>query len=138
MRKRTKAREYALQLLYSCDVTNEPIQDLSSFWARQEEGVEEEVKTFAELLTSGVVSRKEEIDKKISSFATNWQLERMAVVDRNILRMGCFELLFLEDIPAKVSINEAVDLAKRYSGEDAGKFVNGILDRIREDSKKPL
>lgn len=136
MRKRTKAREYALQLLYCCDVTGEHLKDLSSFWAEQQDEVEEEVKNFAEIITSGVLTYKEAIDKKISAFATNWQLERMAVVDRNILRIGCFELFYLEDIPAKVSINEAVDLAKKYSGEEAGKFVNGVLDRIKEDSGK--
>lgn len=136
MRKRTKAREYALQMLYGYDVTGESLKD--SFWAEQQDEVEEEVKNFAEIITSGVLTYKEAIDKKISAFATNWQLERMAVVDRNILRIGCFELFYLEDIPAKVSINEAVDLAKKYSGEEAGKFVNGILDRIKEDCRKQL
>ena len=84
----------------------------------------------------GTIKYLEDIDKKVSGYATNWNLNRMAVVDRNVLRLGSFELLYLKDIPAKVSINEAVDLAKKYSGEDSGKFVNGILDRIKDECGK--
>jgi transcription antitermination factor NusB len=73
------------------------------------------------------------IDEKISGFAENWQLKRMAVVDRNILRMSGYELLFRDDIPPKVAINEAVELAKKYSGPEAGKFVNAILDKIKSE-----
>lgn len=136
MRRRTKAREYALQLLYKFDITHEPLDDWDSFWLQQDEGLSDEVKEFARKIVLDTLKHLEEIDKRISSFATNWQLKRMAVVDRNVLRMGAFELLYLEDIPAKVSINEAVDLAKKYSGDESGKFVNGILDRIREDAGK--
>lgn len=136
MRRRTKAREYALQLLYRFDITREPPGDWEPFWLQQEEDVNREIKDFTQAIVSGTLKHLDEIDKKISSFAANWQLKRMAVVDRNVLRMGAFELFYLEDIPAKVSINEAVDLAKKYAGEEAGKFVNGILDRIREDCGK--
>lgn len=135
VRKRTKAREYALQLLYKYDITREGLEHLGAFWAEQDEA-SEDIKDFTEKLISGTLENLEEIDKKIASFATNWQLKRMAVVDRNVLRIGSFELIYLKDIPAKVSINEAVDLAKKYSGEEAGKFVNGILDRIREELGK--
>lgn len=135
MRRRTKAREYALQLLYKFDLTKNPeYEPLDSFW--KEEELEEEVKEFSRQLFTGVVQNIEVIDNKISGFAENWDLKRMAVVDRNILRMGSYELIYMSDIPPKVSINEAVDLAKKYSGEEAGKFVNGILDRIREDAGK--
>lgn len=136
MRRRTKAREYALQLLYRADITREFSGDWEPFWLKQDGEVNREIKDFTQAIVSGTLKHLDEIDKKISSFATNWQLKRMAVVDRNILRMGAFELFYLEDIPAKVSINEAVDLAKKYAGEEAGKFVNGILDRIREDFGK--
>ena len=136
MRRRTKAREYALQLLYKFDITHEPLGDWDSFWLAQEQEIGNEIKEFARKIVLDTLKHLEEIDKRISSFATNWQLKRMAVVDRNVLRMGAFELLYLEDIPAKVSINEAVDLAKKYSGDESGKFVNGILDRIREDAGK--
>src|SRR3989338_1890499 len=118
MRKRTKAREYALQLLYRVDITQEPPGDWEPFWLKQEEEVIREIKDFTQAIVSGTLKHLDEIDKKISSFAANWQLKRMAVVDRNVLRMG------------------AVELAKKYAGEEAGKFVNGILDRIREDFGK--
>ena len=78
----------------------------------------------------------EEIYKKIIQYATNWRLERMAHVDRNILRLGSYELIFRKDIPPKVSINEAVELAKKFSGPEAGKFVNGILDKIKLETNK--
>lgn len=136
MRRRTKAREYALQLLYRFDITREPPGDWEPFWLKQDEEVNQEIEDFTQTIVSGTLKHLDEIDKKISDFAANWRLKRMAVVDRNVLRMGAFELFYLEDIPAKVSINEAVDLAKKYAGEEAGKFVNGILDRIKEDCGK--
>jgi len=137
MRKRTRAREFALQVLYQMDITGDAFKDaLDNFWsAREEEPAPEELKAFAAELVEGVGEHRDAIDKKISQYATNWQLERMAVVDRNILRMGCYELIFRDDIPPKVSINEAVHLAKRYSGQEAGSFVNAILDKIK--SEKP-
>ncbi len=135
MRKRTEAREYALQLLYKYDITAEPVTELDLFWVEDKE-VAPPVNDFALQLVSGAIKHQEQIDKKISGFAANWELKRMAAVDRNVLRLGAFELLYLEDIPAKVSINEAVDLAKKYSGEEAGKFVNGILDSIKKDCGK--
>ena len=135
MRKRTEAREYALQLLYKYDITAEPVTELNLFWVEDKE-IAPPVNDFALQLVSGAIKHQEQIDKKISGFAANWELKRMAAVDRNVLRLGAFELLYLEDIPAKVSINEAVDLAKKYSGEEAGKFVNGILDSIKKDCGK--
>lgn len=133
MRKRTRSREFALQVLYQIDITHDNYDvSLNNFWqAHSDEDIEDEVKNFTSELVKGVLENLEVIDTQIAQHATNWQLKRMAVVDRNILRLGCFELLFRDDIPLKVSINEAVDLAKRYSGEEAGKFVNGILDKIK-------
>jgi len=138
MRKRTKARELALQVLYEIDITHdEPHEALDNFWqAHSEDNIEEEIKKFTGELVGGVADNLEAIDKKISQYAANWQLERMAVVDRNVLRMSCFELMFRDDIPPKVSINEAVELAKKYSGLEAGKFVNAILDKIKLEKNK--
>jgi len=138
MRKRTRAREFALQILYQMDMTHDPSDmSLGNFWsAHTEENIEAELKEFTDKLVKGVSDNLSEIDKKISQFATNWQLERMAVVDRNILRMGCFELEFCDDIPPKVSINEAVELAKKFSGLEAGKFVNAILDKVKLEKNK--
>ena len=138
MRKRTRAREFALQVLYQIDLTHDNYADaLSSFWqAHDEDEVVTEVKDFTKELVSGAVVNLSDIDDMIGKYATNWQLKRMAVVDRNILRMSCYELIFREDIPPKVSINEAVELAKRYSGIEAGKFVNAILDKVKIEKRK--
>jgi len=131
MRKRTKAREFALQILYQIDITKDDMAAcLADFWKNREGEPESAIKVFAENLVTGIVGHKDEIDKAISEAAQNWQLERMAVVDRNILRLATYELLCREDIPPKVSINEAIDIAKKYGDQDSGKFVNGILDKI--------
>ncbi len=137
MRKRTYSRELTLQILYQVDITDDaPEEILSNFWQNQEKAVPEQVRNFAVELVKGVTGNLEAIDAKISEYAANWQLKRMAVVDRNILRLGCYELLFRQDIPPKVSINEAVELAKKYSDREAGKFVNGILDGIKTETAK--
>lgn len=138
MRKRTRSREFALQVLYQIDITADNCSEsLSNFWqAHADEDISGEIKSFTTELVSGVAEKLQGIDQKISQYATNWQLGRMAVVDRNILRLGCFELIFRDDIPPKVSINEAVELAKKYSGPEAGKFVNAILDKIKLEKKK--
>ena len=138
MRKRTRAREFALQILYQMDITSDNYDIcLNNFWqALSQEHIDEEVKNFTTELVKGVADNLETIDKKITQYATNWQLRRMAVVDRNILRMSCFELMFREDIPPKVSINEAVELAKKYSGTVAGKFINAISDKIKQEKDK--
>lgn len=138
MRKRTVSREFALQILYQVDITRDPPEAaLENFWSvRGQETIEAELKEFTSKLVKGVVANMDEIDKKISEYAANWQLKRMAVVDRNIMRMGCFEILYCDDIPPKVSINEAVDLAKKFSGVEAGKFVNAILDKVKIEKEK--
>jgi N utilization substance protein B len=94
---------------------------------------EEEV-DFAATVAKGVATQRDEIDKLLERCATNWRVERMSLVDRNILRMGAFELLHLHDVPANVAINEAVELAKRFGTADSRAFVNGILDRVARDA----
>lgn len=137
MRKRTEARECVLKILYQSDVARRPI-DLATqnFW--QDSDLKDiTVQEFTSRLTAGIQEHLEAIDKKISAYATNWQLKRMAVIDRNILRLGVFELLFAPDIPPKVTINEAVELAKKYGDIDSSKFVNGILDKIHKQEVVP-
>lgn len=138
MRKRTKARELALQLLYQADVTNSGVKEfIDDFFAMTANAEEEaSVKSFATELATSVSDNLAVIDETIATSATNWQLDRMATVDRNILRLASFELLFRDDIPPKVAINEAVELAKKYGDLESGKFVNGILDNISK-IKKP-
>ena len=138
MRKRTKAREFALQVLYQMDITGDDyVLSLDNFWKEHEqENIEQDVKFFTTELVKGVAENLEAINKEIIRHATNWELKRIAAVDRNVLRLSCYELIFRDDIPAKVSINEAIELAKKYSSPEAGKFVNGILDKVKLEKNK--
>jgi len=127
--RRTKARERALQALYQIDVAAEGIEEaLSRFW-RSFEPVEREVMELAEGLVHGVATHRREIDETIERVSTNWRLDRMAKVDRNVLRLAVFELL-QTDVPVKVAINEAIELGKKYGSESSGAFVNGVLDKV--------
>lgn len=132
MRNRTKSRECALKILYQADVTRRGIRiSAKQFW-EELPSKETIVFDFSERLTCGIEDHLKEIDEKISAYATNWQLNRMAVIDRNVLRIGVFELYYAQDIPPKVSINEAVELAKKYGDTESSKFINGILDKIHK------
>lgn len=136
MRKRTRARELALQLLFQIDITNEPVDKaIDVFWQNQAREIEPEVREFSESLLKGTIDNKAGLDEVITKYAVNWLIRRMAVIDRNILRLATFEILYLSEIPVKVSINEAVDLAKKFGDLDSGKFVNGILDKISKTEK---
>lgn len=131
MRKRTKAREYALQILYQVDLTRtDPATAVQDFWTYR--ATPPEVRTFATRLVEGTLSHVDDIDRLIASHANNWEIARMAVVDRNILRLGTYELLYVEEVPPKVCLNEAIELAKRFGDEESSKFVNGILDTIHK------
>ena len=132
MKNRRKARELTLQILYQMDIKGTPVEEaLNIAFSRYR--FRPEVKEFAERLIRGTSQLLLPIDFLIKKYAKNWTLERMATVDRNILRFTIYELLFLEDVPPIVSINEAVEIAKRYGIIDSGKFVNGILDKIRQE-----
>lgn len=135
MRKRTQSRECALQILYQLEMNPVPLEELiQSFWEENPES-SEDIRRFAEMLVRGSLERREEIDAIVLKATENWQLDRMAVIDRSILRFATYELLYVEDIPRKVTINEAVDLAKKFSQEESGKFVNGVLDKINHTEK---
>ena len=131
MRTRTLAREAALQYLYEIDAVGiENAEPIVAFLERQLGRTE--AWDYATSLIAGCLENMAEIDKVLASCAENWTLERMAVVDRNVLRLGTYELLFAENVPHKVAINEAINLSRRFSTEESGSFVNGVLDRIRE------
>lgn len=158
---RRDARERAVQFLFQCE--QNPPEDLdptlNEFWetvrlvefdksnkspryGKQVElpppTVEEmTVRAFADQLIRGVLQHKEECDNVIKKHLKNWDFERVALIDKNILRLATYEMMFREDIPPVVSINEAVDIAKKYSTEESGKFVNGILDKIKADILRP-
>ena len=133
--KRSQARESALKALYQMDITKDPPgQALKVFFRHHRVPVSSQ--PFVSQLVQGTAQHLAQIDETLSRHATNWTLERMAIVDRNILRLGVFELLFEEETPPKVVINEAVELAKRFGTADSGKFVNGVLDSVHKTEKK--
>ena len=128
--KRTKSRERALQALYQIDVASTDLEEaLGRFW-RSFEPVEREVRETAERLVRGVAAHRREIDDTIEAVSVNWRLDRMAKVDRNVLRLATHELLHRPDVPVKVVIDEAIELGKKFGSESSGAFVNGVLDRI--------
>jgi N utilization substance protein B len=130
---RKGARETVLKILYRFDFLKE---------GKVEEVIEEEIKgknvdrKYVEEMVTGILSHKSEIDGEINRISKRWKVEKMNPVDRNILRIGCYELIFKADIPPKVSINEAVELAKKYGTEKSSAFVNGILDRLAKELQK--
>jgi N utilization substance protein B len=128
MGSRHHARERALQILFQYDIHGKPGLWLDLFWKENE--ATDEVKAFAERLVAGVLEKKKELDTLIGKYATNWKVSRMPIVDRNILRAGVYELLWMDDVPAKVTVNEAIELAKSFGDDEASKFVNGILDKV--------
>jgi len=133
VRKRTRSREIALQMLYQFDVRGEDAAAQMEEFLREQGEADEEVVAFARTLVLGTRGALAEIDAALAAAAQNWQIRRMAIVDRNILRMAVWEMLHSGDIPAKVTINEAIELGKRYSTQQSGAFINGILDRIRRE-----
>ena len=132
MRRRTLSREHALKILYQAEITRRDLSLILADYWKMEEVKDEEVMTYAQKIAEGVLKELQILDDKISRYATNWQLKRMAVIDRNVMRIGLFELQHTTDIPPKVAINEAVDLAKKYGDLESSKFVNGILDKIHK------
>jgi transcription antitermination protein NusB len=126
---RRKARELAMQTLFCMDMVENKSEELVE---RLSEVVESspDIRPFCDMLVKGVVKNKTAIDQVIEQFSDNWKLFRMACVDRNILRIAVFEMLHCDDIPPRVTINEAVDIGKKYGTEDSGAFINGILDSI--------
>jgi N utilization substance protein B len=135
--KRTKARERAVQALYQIDVAATDLEEaLSRFW-RSFEPVERDVMDLAEALVRGVAEHRRDIDAAIESVSTNWRLDRMARVDRNVLRLAVHELLHRPEVPVKVVINEAIELGKKYGSESSGAFINGVLDRIAQSLPAP-
>lgn len=137
VRRRTRAREVALQILYQFDLRNERYdpelgQELAALISEQSNG-DGEVQSFALRLVQGTLSQRDAVDQRLRAVTRNWDLRRMATVDRNVMRMAIYELMHCADVPPKVTINEAIELAKKFSTANSGGFVNGILDRVRLD-----
>lgn len=137
MSKRREGREAAVQYLYQLDIHGDVTADLrAEFWALRE-GTDK-VRAFAEALVNGVLQHLKEVDQRISKYAQNFVIERLTVVDRNILRLAIFEMFYNLEVPPIVAINEAIEIAKRLGGQDSGKFVNGVLDKVKTELTRPL
>ncbi|MBF8250788.1 MAG: nusB [Deltaproteobacteria bacterium] len=133
MSSRRKGRELALQILFQLDLVKTGVDEaIRAFWKTQEELPSEDTRDFCEELVRGVFEHHEEIDRLVEEASSNWRLSRMPVVDRNVLRMAVYEMLYRDDIPTTVTINEAIDVGKKFGSEDSGAFINGILDKIAE------
>jgi N utilization substance protein B len=135
MALRRKAREFALQMLFQWDLNRQkPAQIEATFWKQAR--AEKSTREFAERLLEGAVHDCPALDKLITQHAKNWRLDRLAAMDRAILRLAIYELTGPVDTPPKVAINEALELAKRYSAEDSVPFINGILDAVRKSNEE--
>jgi N utilization substance protein B len=134
MGTRRQARERALQILFQWDIHRNSAEKghagewLEDFW--EHHPAPEDVREMAEQLAHGVIADRTELDRLIGTHATNWRVDRMPIVDRNILRAALYELLKMPEVPAKVSVNEAIELAKRFADDETRKFVNGVLDQV--------
>ena len=136
MGKRRRAREAAIQYHFWRDLQHgETPERVDDFWEFCP--VKPNVREFAEPLIAGMVEHLDEIDDRIRKYCENYNLNRISAVDRNVLRLAIYEMLYRDDIPPVVSINEAIELAKTFGGAESGKFVNGILDRVRKDLDRP-
>ena len=134
MGTRRKGREVALQALYLADIANvDPDKALRSLIKEDEGAIEPKSEAFASQLAAGAWSKRAELDVVIQKYTKNWELNRMAALDRNVLRMATYELLHNAATPTSVIIDEAVEIAKTYSTAESGKFVNGILDQIKKE-----
>jgi transcription antitermination protein NusB len=130
MMRRSRGREVALQVLYQVEQNHGVSPDEVRRFIQRRLLDDRKLCEFTEGLIDGVQEHQTQIDTMISQVAENWRLDRMAAIDRNILRLGAYEMLFRPEVPAKVAINEALELAKRYSTAQSSRFVNGILDRV--------
>ncbi len=135
MGKRRKARESALQILFQLEFDNsQPDERALQYWKNKRASQEE--KELCTQLVQGIVAHKKEVDKIIQSVSEHWRLSRMILVDKNILRIAAFELVFGEGLAPAIIINEAIEIAKKYSGEQSAVFVNGILDALNRDLER--
>lgn len=138
MGRRRLGREIALQALYVADVSHTPAEDAFAVVTRREgEEVDPETAAFSRELTLGTLARVEELDEIIQKNAQNWAVNRMAAVDRNVIRLAAYELIARPDTPVGVIIDEAIEIVRKYSTEEATRFVNGVLDALKSLRDKP-
>ncbi|TMQ54386.1 MAG: transcription antitermination factor NusB [Candidatus Eisenbacteria bacterium] len=138
MTRRRQAREIAFRAAYQADVTGDPIDRcLEEILEDLEQPADPETKEFASSLVSTLALHQLEIDSVVSRIAKNWSLSRMAATDRSVIRLAAAELLYHAEVPVRVTLDEAIEIAKKYGMETSGAFVNGILDRLAHDVRPP-
>ncbi len=138
MGPRRKSREFALEILYQMDLQRQDLSllltVLNEYWALRKKSYSEQlfkdVQNFTAILVKGVLQYRDSLDDKIVKYLDNWDLEQISVIDKNIMRMALFEILYVDDVPSQVTLNEAVEVAKKYGSQESHHFVNGVLDRI--------
>jgi len=135
-KNKTQARECALKLLYQQEIAaGSDAQSFNLFWEQYDgAALNDEVKHFAETLVEGVLAKGKEVDELITQYSKNWKLSRMTVIDKSVLRLAAYELLFIVDTPERVVLNEAIELAKKFGTEESHAFVNGVLDQLLQDA----
>jgi N utilization substance protein B len=136
MGPRRKAREYALQMLFQWDITHDAIDQIAAFFFQNHPEESPAVADFARELVTGTVENVEQIDRLIARHAEHWRLDRMATVDRNLLRLATQEFLYDKETPKTVVINEAIEIARRFSAQESPQFINGILDSIKRELER--
>lgn len=135
---RRLAREWVVQFLFQTEFNPENLeQALADFWNDEEKKPVERDRTYVDEVVRGCIEKQREVDRTISKYTDNWDVDRLGVLDRVVLRVAVYEMFFRGDIPPVVSINEAVEIAKAYSGRKSGRFVNGVLDRIQKELDRP-
>ena len=135
---RRQAREWTVQFLFQTEFNPGDLDPaLTEFWNDEEKKPVDRDRTYVNEVVRGVLEKQREIDRTITKYTDNWDVDRLGVLDRIVLRVAVYEMLFRGDIPPVVSINEAVEIAKAYSGKESGRFVNGVLDRIQKQLNRP-
>ena len=135
---RRQAREWVVQFLFQTEFNPEELdQALEDFWNDEEKAPLDRDRKYVNEVIRGVIEQQLKIDRTIKRYTDNWDVDRLGVLDRTVLRVAVYEMLFRDDVPPVVSINEAIEIAKAYSGQKSARFVNGVLDRIQKELDRP-
>jgi N utilization substance protein B len=135
---RRQAREWVVQFLFQTEFNPEELdQALDDFWNDEEKAPLDRDRNYVNEVIHGVIEQQKKIDRSIKRYTDNWDVDRLGVLDRIVLRVAVYEMLFRDDVPPVVSINEAIEIAKAFSGQKSARFVNGVLDRIQKELDRP-
>lgn len=135
---RRQAREWVVQFLFQTEFNPEELdQALEDFWNDEEKKPLDRDRRYVNEVIQGVIDEQSKIDRTLKRYTDNWDVDRLGALDRTVLRVAVYEMLFRDDVPPVVSINEAIEIAKAYSGQKSARFVNGVLDRIQKELSRP-